>query len=104
MAYLDRPEWHSCASLVGWDLNHPRSKDFFQSYANLIRSGAIFLLPQWHDSYVLDYLRAQLQVPVVDMAADIPRNKLKGWANVFDEVVPFARHYKGSLKQNIKRK
>lgn len=101
MSYLGRPDQHSCASLVGWNLDHPVSSDFFAKYEDLIKTGNIFLLPEWHDSFVLDYLRTTLAIPSVDMAANLPRKELKGYANVFDKTVPFARHYKGQRKHYL---
>lgn len=95
MLYLDRPEWHSCASFIGWDLQHPISKQFFQQYWALYVTGTVFALPEWHDSFVLDWLRHQLKIPAKNLAAGL---ELKGPANVFDEVFETAHHKKGNLK------
>jgi len=95
MVYLDRPEWHSCASFIGWNLKHTACKEFFDRYLGIYSTGTIFALPEWHDSYVLDWLREQLKLPSENLAAGLD---LKGPANVFDEVFESARHKKGNLK------
>jgi len=95
MYYLDRPEWHSCASFVGWNLNHEMSGEFWKRYWLIYTTGTVFALPEWHDSYILDWLREQMKFPCVDLAAGLD---LKGPANVFDEVFKNAHHKKGNLK------
>lgn len=95
MAYLGRPEWHSCASFVGWDTRHPVSKQFFKIYRELHERGTIFCLPEWHDSFVLDWLREQTKCPALNLAEGLG---LEGPANVFDAVFSSARHKKGNLK------
>ena len=95
MLYLGRPEWHSCASFVGWNLKHAACQKFFDRYLGIYTTGTVFALPEWHDSYILDWLRAQLNVPADNLATGLD---LKGPANVFDEVFSSARHKKGNLK------
>lgn len=96
MCYLGRPEWHSCASFVGWDLTHEMSGEFWKRYWLLHVTGTIFCLPEWHDSFVLDWLRGQTGVPAVNLSEGL---ELKGPANVFDAVFgEYAHHKKGNLK------
>lgn len=98
MVYLGRPGWHSCASFVGWDLRHPLAGEFFKRYWLLHVTGTIFCLPEWHDSYVLDWLRGATGVPATDLALPY-HDKMKGPHNVFDEVFgQYAHHKKGNLK------
>ena len=96
MLYLGRPTWHSCASFVGWNLKHEKAGEFFKRYWLLHMTGTVFCLPEWHDSFILDWLREQTQVPTVDMAQHL--EDLDGPANVFDRVFPSAHHKKGALK------
>ena len=65
MYYLGRPEWHSCASFVGWNLQHPMSGEFWKRYWLLYVTGTVFPLQEWHDSYILDGLRTQMKLPSV---------------------------------------
>ena len=95
MIYLGRPEWHSCASFLGWDLTHEASGEFWRRYWLLYVTGTVFALPEWHDSFLIDWLREQLNPPCVNLAAGMD---LKGPANVFDEVFAQAHHKKGNKK------
>jgi len=97
MYYLGRPEWHSCASYVAWDLRHEQSDEWWFRLRQLYETGSIFALPEWHDSYVNDWLRANLKVHAVDLALPY-KNELKGPANVFDFVFKGSHHKKGNLK------
>lgn len=97
MHYLGRPDWHSCASYVAWNLDHPKSGEFWKRYWSLYVTGTVFVLPEWHDSYVLDFLRISMKLPAVDLAFKYA-DELKGPANVFDKVFPMGHHKKGNLK------
>ena len=97
MHYMGRPEWHSCASYVAWDTSHPLAGEFFKRYWMLHVTGTIFCLPEWHDSYVLDWLRETTGVEAIDLAKPY-YDELKGPANVFDKVFPGHHHKKGNLK------
>jgi len=97
MHYLGRPEWHSCASYVAWDLRHQQSEAWWFRLKQLYDTGSIFALPEWHDSYVNDWLRANLKIHANDLALPY-KDELKGSANVFDYVFKGSHHKKGNLK------
>ncbi len=97
MLYLGRPDWHSCASFIGWDLTHPISGKFFEMYWKAHITGTILALPEWTDCHVLDFLREQMNLPCVNLAAGL-EEQLEGPANVFDVVFRNAHHKKGNLK------
>jgi len=96
MYYLGRPGWHSCASFVGWNLKHELSGEFWKRYWMLYMTGTVFCLPEWHDSFILDWLRTQIGFESVNLAAGIQMDD--GPENVFDKVFPMAHHKKGNLK------
>ena len=97
LAYLGRPEWHTCASFIGWDLTHEQSAQWFEAYWRLYVTGTIFALSAWTDCHALDWLRSQMQFGETNLAEGL---ELKGPANVFDEVFgPVAHHKKGNLKK-----
>jgi len=96
--YMGRPDWHSCASYVAWNLDHPVSGEFWKRYWSLYVTGTVFALPEWHDSYVLDFLIISMKLPSVNIAAPY-WDQLKGPANVFDYVFPMGHHKKGNLKK-----
>lgn len=95
MAYLGRTNVHSCASFIGWNLRHPLNKNFFEHYFNLYVTGTVFALPEWHDSYIVDWLRHKLNVPGLNLAESITTD---GYENIFDKVFSSAHHKKGNLK------
>jgi len=95
MCYLGRPEWHSCTSFVGWDCSHERSKEFWDAYRDIYVSGKFLALPEWHDCYMVDFLRLNLKLPAKNLAEGMD---LKGPANVFNDVLTWAEHMKGIEK------
>lgn len=100
MVYMDRPAWgHSCASFVGWDCSNTEWNGYFWiNYFSLLTHGRFLLLPEWHDSYLLDTVRKQMGIPGVDLAAGLTQGD--GPENVFDLVFKNkARHLKGNLKR-----
>lgn len=101
MYYLGRPEWHSCASYVAWDLRKPCNADWWFNLRNLYLTGTVFALPEWHDSFINDWLRESMQVQAVNLAAPYAA-QLKGPANVFDAVFKGCHHKKGALKYTEK--
>ena len=100
MCYLGRPEWHSCASLIGWNLDADESSEFFKRYWLLHVTGTIFALEAWTDCHALDWLREQSGVTATNLAEGLD---LKGPANVFDEVFTCAHHKKGGIKKFANR-
>jgi hypothetical protein len=63
LSCLDRGQYHSECGFVGYNLEHPATRDFIARFAALYASDAVFELQEWHDSWVFDYLRHQLQLP-----------------------------------------
>jgi len=98
MAYMGRPGWHSCASLVGWDCAHVLNQTWWQGYYDIYLSGRVLTLPEWHDSYVLDALREANQIPARNIAEGIEMEAGKP-TNVFNLVMDgYAKHNKGNKK------
>ena len=102
MCYLGRPDWHSCASFIGWNLNHVRSDEFWNKYFETLMNGQVLLMDEWHDCFILDALRKGLDVPQKDLAEGIKLGN--GPVNVFNNVFKgTARHLKGNLKNTPQR-
>lgn len=98
MAGMARPGYHSCASLVGWDCGHAFSPTWWLNYYTVYVSGRVLLLPEWHDSFVLDMLRQVNSVPFRNLAEGIEMEEGKP-TNVFNLVMDgYARHNKGNRK------
>lgn len=61
---LDRgPGYHSECGFVGYNLDHDLGPAFIREFAKLYDSDAVFDLPEWHDSWVFDWLRRRLGTP-----------------------------------------
>lgn len=57
-SYLGRTTWnHSECGFVAYNTFHPTMLCFLDEFRELYTSGKVFSLPEWHDSYVFDYLR-----------------------------------------------
>jgi hypothetical protein len=97
MYYLGRPEWHSCSSYVAWDMRKACNANWWFNLRNLYLTGTVFALPEWHDSFINDWLREAMNVPAVNLA-EAYAAQLPGPANVFDVVFAGCHHKKGALK------
>lgn len=97
MYYLGRPEWHSCSSYAAWDMRKSCSADWWFNLKNLYMTGSVFVLPEWHDSFINDWIREAMKVDAVNLAAPYAA-ELRGPANVFDFVFKHSHHKKGALK------
>ena len=95
MIYLGRSGGHSCSSFIGWNLTYPKWKEFFDKYWSLYVTGTVLALPEWHDAFVIEWLRKEFNVPSRDLASEF---ETTSFCNVFDMVFPQAHHKKGSLK------
>lgn len=102
MAYMGRPEWHSCASFVGWNCGHPHNVPFWHQYYDLLLSGKFLVLNEWHDSFLNDSIREGMGIAARNIAEALPVGG--GPANVFDIVFNGkAHHYKGNKKKGPQR-
>ena len=97
MLYLGRQQYHSCTSFVAWNLTYAGWQEYFNRYWALYVTGTVFALQEWHDAFVTDFLRQDLGVPAVDLAATV---EAQGSDNVFDMVFAGARHKKGKIKRS----
>jgi hypothetical protein len=58
---LLREEMHSECGFVGYRLDHPASRNFFDAFEGWYTTGRLFALPEWHDSYVFDTVRRSFE-------------------------------------------
>lgn len=49
-------DYHSECGFVGYNLDKEIVHHFLQDFADLFTTGKVFQLPEWHDSWVFDYL------------------------------------------------
>jgi len=98
MALMLQPESYPDASMMIMDCSRKETRSFLDNYANLLNTGGIFLLNQWHDAFVVEFLISSLKTPVNDIAKGL--ELLPGEsANVFNRIMQGkAKHFKGALK------
>ena len=64
LSCLDRGDYHSECGFVCYNLDHPATRPFIEAFAALYETENVFQLKEWHDSWVFDWLRKKMQVPV----------------------------------------
>lgn len=96
LSYLDRGEYPSECGFVGYNLDHPATLPFINEFADLYLSDRVFAeVPEWHDSYVFDWLRKRQNVPAhqIPYAAGQRRHPF-----VNSELGRYIDHMKGPRK------
>lgn len=62
ISYLGRGEkYHSECGWVAYNLDAPECRQFVRDFVDMYNSDAIFKEREWHDSYIFDVLRKQIQ-------------------------------------------
>lgn len=61
LGYLGRSWKYSECGYVAYNLGHPATAAFVTAVADMYRTGAIFSLKEWHDSYVFDVVREHFE-------------------------------------------
>lgn len=90
---LTRIGYHSECGCVGYNLDHPETAYFIKAFAGLYHTEEVFLLPEWHDSYTLDWLRNKL----LTATYAIP-HKSKGHPFINSLLGKYMDHLKGRRK------
>lgn len=95
LACLDRGSYHSECGFVSYNLAHSGTRHFINDFQMLYTSGAVFALPEWHDSFVFDWLRKQTGIATYK----IP-HKSSGHPFVYSVLGTYMDHLKGNRKQH----
>ena len=61
LGYLGRSWKYSEWGYVAYNLAHPATRQFASAMASMFRSGSIYSLKEWHDSYVFDVVRTYFE-------------------------------------------
>ena len=61
MTYMGRPNYYSECGVLLFNLNHPNTHNYIQSVRRLYDTDMIYLLKEWHDSYIWDSVRKQYE-------------------------------------------
>lgn len=93
-SYLARPGYHSECGFMMFDLSAMRK--FLLHFAFLYKSGEVFELKEWHDSWVFDWLRKKLRMDIYGYDLNQSRSR----ADPFDlsPVGQYMKHLKGAKK------
>jgi hypothetical protein len=90
---LSRVGYHSECGFVGYNLDHQQTLKFIREFSSLYHTGRVFELAEWHDSFVLDWLRNKMLVSTYN----IP-HKSKGHPFINSELGLYMDHLKGNRK------
>lgn len=90
---LDRTPYHSECGFVGYNLDHTATRKFITAFADIYASDKVFSLREWHDSWVFDWLRKDMNIP----AYHIP-HKSRSQPFINSELSQWLDHLKGSRK------
>ncbi len=101
LSFIGRRYRTSECGYVGYNLQHPRIRDFLAIWRELYDSDSLFELDEWHDSWVFDWVRGQFKKD------DILTHNLSGslgWRSVHHPFVngplgAYMDHMKGERKQ-----
>jgi len=61
MSYAGRHNYYSECGLLLFNLEHPNTHNYINSVRNLYDTDLIYLLREWHDSFVCDSVRTQYE-------------------------------------------
>ena len=60
--YLGRSWKYSECGYVAYNKHHPLTEAFVRAVADMYRTGSVFSLKEWHDSYVFDVVREHFEL------------------------------------------
>lgn len=101
ISYLGRGEnYHSECGWVGYNLNHPQTRNFITDLTAMYNQDKIFDLLEWHDSYVWDVIRRQYQdqYQFHNLSSILPKPGRAGHPFINSELGKFMDHLKGDRK------
>lgn len=98
VAYLGRKDWpHSECGWMAFDLHHG-GHEIIENIVAMYESDAVFLMEQWHDSWVFDRNVIDLKVKATNLTEGKPGIEI--WPH--SPMAAWSRHYKGPVaKQEL---
>jgi hypothetical protein len=90
---LDRGQYHSECGFVGYNLDFGGTHTFIMKFADMYATDKVFDLPEWHDSWVFDFLRRKTLAPTYC----IPHQS-RSHPMVNSRLSEFLDHVKGARK------
>ena len=104
ISYLGRGEnYHSECGWVGYNLDHPQTRNFIADLTAMYNTDKIFDLPEWHDSYVWDVVRRLYHTQnQFHNISNSHTNNRAGHPFINSELGKFMDHLKGERKKQGK--
>lgn len=102
ISYLGRGEkYHSECGWVGYNLDHPATRQFIRDFRHMYDTDAIFQEREWHDSYIFDVIRKRYkdQHRFYDLNANWEGKGLAGHPFINSDLGLYMDHVKGDRKQ-----
>jgi hypothetical protein len=102
ISYLGRGEnYHSECGWVGYNLDHPETRNFIAELTGMYNQDRIFELPEWHDSYVWDVVRRRYQASneFYNLSNTLQKPGRAGHPFINSELGRFMDHLKGDRKK-----
>jgi hypothetical protein len=102
ISYLGRGEnYHSECGWVGYNLDHPETRNFIRELTSMYDQDRIFELPEWHDSYVWDVVRRKYQTHTqfYNLSNTLQKPGRAGHPFINSELGKFMDHLKGNRKK-----
>tara|TARA_A100001011_G_C14273597_1_gene828143 strand:+ start:1212 stop:2000 length:789 start_codon:yes stop_codon:yes gene_type:complete len=96
-AYLGREKYSECGFMI-FDTRHEYHYEFMNRYINILKSGRFLKQKEWHDSFLFDVVRKELEKSI--SGDKIFHNLTPGIRkrNFNTALYPYIIHYKGSRK------
>jgi hypothetical protein len=101
ISYLGRGErYHSECGWVGYNLDHPQTRNFITELTGMYNQDRIFELQEWHDSYVWDVVRRRYHTDnqFYNLNTTIQKPGLAGHPFINSDLGKFMDHMKGARK------
>jgi hypothetical protein len=101
ISYLGRGEkYHSECGWVGYNLDHPGTRNFIKDFVDMYRTDAIFNEREWHDSYIWDVVRKRYQSSnaFCNLNPSVNDKGLAGHPFINSELGRYMDHVKGDRK------
>jgi len=96
VSYLDRTPVYTETGYLAFDMRHPHAQEFFAKMQAYYDTDSVFDLDQWHDCYVFDAVRTEMQKLGKILAHNAaPPAKKNHFNELFKGVMI---HYKGDRK------
>lgn len=98
MSYLGRNKQYSECGFLIFNLDHEYCYDYLRSMKKMYTKNTIYTLPEWHDSYVWDYVRKKFEKRHGIKNYSISGHDKDGHVLLKTKLYHYIDHLKGPLK------